>query len=186
VSVLTQMDNSRASSTCYWSSTELVSVDFHNGARHRSGGVDGESRNEPRSDLRHRAVDKAFSRSACFDALMRQRGAFALTSALTDGDGPAISRYARNPSAARRAVDGIVSSLVERPDERHRAPHARCLRRRSNQARPRYVDPTAIGGFALQQKYGILAGKTEEGRRHDASIVIARGERAGSSPTTTW
>jgi hypothetical protein len=46
--------------------------------------------------------------------------------------------------------------------------------------RPRYVDPDRAPAefLALQQKYGILAGKSEDGRIvTDASIVIARGER---------
>lgn len=46
--------------------------------------------------------------------------------------------------------------------------------------RPRYVDPDRSPAefLALQQEYGILAGKTEDGRVvTDASIVIAKGER---------
>jgi hypothetical protein len=50
----------------------------------------------------------------------------------------------------------------------------------TNQLKLRFVDPDRSPAefLALQQKYGILAGKTEEGRVvTDASIVIARGER---------
>ena len=45
---------------------------------------------------------------------------------------------------------------------------------------PRYVDPDRDPAefIALQQKYGILAGKTDDGRLvTDASIVVASGER---------
>jgi hypothetical protein len=45
---------------------------------------------------------------------------------------------------------------------------------------PKFVDPDRNPAefLALQQKYGILAGKTEDGRVvADASIVVARGER---------
>lgn len=50
----------------------------------------------------------------------------------------------------------------------------------TTQLRPRYVDPDRDPAefLALQQKYNILAGKTEDGRVvTDASIVIARGDR---------
>jgi hypothetical protein len=50
----------------------------------------------------------------------------------------------------------------------------------TTQLRPRFVDPDRNPAefLALQQKYGILAGKAEDGRIvTDASIVIARGER---------
>ncbi len=46
--------------------------------------------------------------------------------------------------------------------------------------RPRYVDPDKNPAefLALQQKYKLLAGKTEDGRVvTDASLVVARGER---------
>jgi hypothetical protein len=50
----------------------------------------------------------------------------------------------------------------------------------TNKLAPRYVDPDRSPAefLALQQKYGILAGKTEDGRVvTDASVVIARGDR---------
>jgi hypothetical protein len=50
----------------------------------------------------------------------------------------------------------------------------------SKQLRPRYVDPdrNPVEFLTLQQKYGILAGKTEDGRVvTDASLIIARGSK---------
>ncbi len=50
----------------------------------------------------------------------------------------------------------------------------------TDRLRPRYVDPDREPAefIALQQKYGILAGKTDDGRVvTDASIVVASGER---------
>jgi hypothetical protein len=50
----------------------------------------------------------------------------------------------------------------------------------TDRLRPRYVDPDREPAefIALQQKYGILAGKTEDGRVvTDASVVVASGER---------
>lgn len=50
----------------------------------------------------------------------------------------------------------------------------------TTELRPRFVDPDrdAAEFLALQQKFGILAGKTEDGRViTDASIVITRGDR---------
>jgi hypothetical protein len=50
----------------------------------------------------------------------------------------------------------------------------------TDRLRPRYVDPDREPAefIALQQKYGILAGKTEDGRVvTDAAIVVASGDR---------
>ncbi len=50
----------------------------------------------------------------------------------------------------------------------------------TTQLRPRYVDPDRNPAefLALQQKYGLVTGKTEDGRVvTDASIVIVRGDR---------
>jgi hypothetical protein len=50
----------------------------------------------------------------------------------------------------------------------------------TTQLRPRFVDPDRNPAefLALQQKYGLVAGKTEDGRVvTDASIVLVRGER---------
>ncbi len=51
---------------------------------------------------------------------------------------------------------------------------------KTTKLRPRYVDPDREPAefMALQQRYGIVAGKTEDGRVvTDAAIVIAKGER---------